>query len=133
MQHLSEQDVAKLHMMEHPEAHLEIVRLWSKVAWTRKNWTFPRLLSRARDRDRFIAHFAGLPSDEDKVRLRSHLDYLSTVPHITVPSNPGYTLSDAEYMWLINARLGRRQPGKRGLRDGARGERRGQRHGGKNE
>ena len=105
-----EQDVAKLHMMEHPEAHLEIVRLWSKVAWTRKNWTFQRLLSRALDRDRFIAHFAGFPSDEDKVRLRSHLDYLSTVPHITVPSNPGYTLSDAEYMWLINARLGRRQP-----------------------
>ena len=38
------------------------------------------------------------------------LDYLSTVPHITVPSNPGYVLSDEQYVWLINARLGRKQP-----------------------
>ena len=78
----------------------------------RKNWTFQRLLSRALDRDRFIAHFRGLPSDEEKIRIRSNLDYLATVPHLIVPSNPGYVFSDAEYTWLVNARIGRRQPAR---------------------
>jgi len=107
---LEEDDADKLHMMEHPEAHLEIVRFWFKIAWMRKNWTFQRFFSRALDRDRFIVHFGGLPSDEEKVRLRSHLDSLATIPHLIVPSNPGYVLTDAEYVWLVNARLGRRQP-----------------------
>ena len=97
-------------MIRHPEAHLEILRSWSKVKWMLKNWTFQRLLSRALDRDRFVMHFNGLATDEEKVRIRSHLDPLATIPHLVVPANELYTMPDNVYVWLINARLGRKQP-----------------------
>ena len=97
-------------MAEHPEEHLEILRLWAKVEWVRTGWTFQRLFSRALARERFIQFFEGLDELEDQVRVRGYLNSLSTIPHVAIPFAPWRTLTDAHYSWIVNVRVGREPP-----------------------
>jgi len=99
-------------MVEQPEDHLEIVRLWAKVEWMKK-WTFQRLFSRALDRDRFVQFIResrDSNNEKEQVRVRSHLNPFSTVPHVVIPQSSWSTLSDREYTWVLNSRIGREQP-----------------------
>ncbi len=95
--------------------HLEIVGRLARVEWVAEHWTLQRLFARALDRDRHVRHFDGLASHEDQVRVRGHMGPMSTIPHLTAPNNPARTLSDREYSWIANARLGRKQPCSLGL------------------
>ena len=94
------------HIIDHPEEHMRILKSWAKVVWM-KRWTFQKLFSRALARERHEAHFAEL-SFKDSVRVRSSLG--GGLPLLTVPSSASRSLTNEEYLWYANARLGKKQP-----------------------
>ena len=88
---------------------MRILEFWAKVVWM-KRWTFQKLFSRALAREQHEAHFAGL-SFKDSVRVRSSLGgVFSSAPFLTVPFSASRNLTNEEYLWQANARLGKKQP-----------------------
>ena len=95
----------------HPEDHLEIVRLLSDVDWVnRYRWPIQKLLSRAQDRTRQEQLAASILDLDERAHYRSQCTGMASIPFLAVPNNPGSTLSDAEMTYLMNARLGKKQP-----------------------
>ena len=100
----------QLAMIEHPEDHANILRIWCSTPWIQKHWTIQKLVDRSLTRKRFLEFWGDLNYLEDELRVRAHMNPLAGIPLRALPNTPKHQCTDAVFTWIMHERLGIQHP-----------------------
>ena len=110
----------QLRMVDNPEEHLNIIRIWCQTPWIVKHWpSMQAFVDRNTTRDAFRSFWGNLRTHTEgrdaELRIRSVLNPLAGIPLRVLPNTPLHQLNDTEITWIMLDRLGMQHPEAIGL------------------